>query len=346
MPGRKRAPALFIILAATLAAVLLAGCGAAPVRVRTPVKKSYFSAVREISLQVGDGPGYLTFDGHGNLWFTETGGDAVARINAAGQMTQYFIQPGNDNDPEDIISVPGGDIWFTGLEQIGKVSADGAMMVWNDKVGFPDALAAGPGGQVWYADDGGHICQVADSGVFKCQAIHLATNDISIRGLTVGPDGALWFTEDNLIDQADTQNAIGRLAAGGSYREWLLPPGSGPTRIAAGPDGALWFTERTSQRIGRITTSGVITQFALPPAVYPFDIVPGPDKSLWFTTDVEVGRITTAGRITLWPVPGAQELGGIAVAPDGSLWLTDLSADAIWHFIPPRSSSAVKTPSA
>jgi streptogramin lyase len=82
-----------------------------------------------------------------------------------------------------------------------------------------------------------------------------------MHGLALGPDGALWFTEDNPGSAADTQNAIGRLTVGGQYRRWRLPPGSSPTRIAAGPDAALWFTERTSQRIGWITTSGVITQF-------------------------------------------------------------------------------------
>jgi len=342
MPRGIRASVLSRLTAAVLAAGLLAGCtgGPAPVRAQVPAKNNYFQGARTINLENGSYPSFLAFGAHDTLWFTENSGDVIGQVNAAGDMAQYSIVAGNNNDPQDIITVPGGSIWFTGLAEIGRISPDGAMKVWFERsigtaVGLPDALAAGPDGEVWYTDDGGHICRISSSEKFGCFAVHPATKDIWMRGLAMGPDGALWFTEDNLGSVADTQNAIGRLTASGTYREWLLPPGSGPTRIVTGPDGALWFTERSSQRIGRITTSGVITQYPLPRGVYPFDIVSGPGKALWFTTDTRVGRITTAGQITLWPVSGAQQFGGIAVAPDGSLWLADGVASVIRHFVPP-----------
>ena len=252
------------------------------------------------------------------------------------RLSGYSVIAGNNNDPQDIVYGPGGSMWFTGLAEIGQVAPDGAVKVWSSvgsSTGLPDALAVGQGGQLWFTDDGGHVCRVNSAGTFGCYAVHPATKDIFMRGLAVGSDGALWFTEDNLGSAADTQNAIGRLTTSGTYRQWLLPPDSGPTRIVAGPDGALWFTERSGQRIGRITTSGVVTQFRLPRGVYPFDIVPGPGRVLWFTTDTQVGRITTAGQITLWPEPGAGQFGGIAVAADGSLWVADSVASVIRHFV-------------
>ncbi len=343
-----RTSILFKIAPVVMTAGLLAGCTGAPasvhVHVRKPEINNYFEATRIINLQDGEFPSFLVFGTHDTLWFTENGGNVIARIDAAGNLTQLPIQAGNNNDPQDIISSPGGSIWFTGLAEIGKISPDGVMTVWHETsigagVGLPDALAAGKGGEVWYTDDGGHICRISSADKFGCYAIHPATKDIWMRGLAMGSDGALWFTEDNLGSAADTQNAIGRLTTSGAYRQWLLPPGSGPTRIVAGPDGALWFTERGGQRIGRITTSGVITQFPLPRGVYPFDIVSGPEKALWFTTDTQVGRITTGGRITLWPLSGVQQFGGIAVAPDGSLWLADGLANTIRRFIPPPAAT-------
>jgi virginiamycin B lyase len=340
-----RTPILVKVAAVVLAAGVLAGCtgGSASVHARTPQDNNYFADTRAINLPDGEFPSFLVFGTGGTLWFTENGGNVIARVDAAGNLTQLTIQAGNNNDPQDIISSPGGTIWFTGLAEIGKISPLGLMTVWHETsigagVGLPDALAAGQGGEVWYTDDGGHICRISASDTFGCYAIHPATKDIWMRGLAMGSDGALWFTEDNLGSVADTQNAIGRLTASGRYSQWLLPPGSGPTRITAGPDGALWFTERGGQRIGRITTSGVITQFSLPRGVYPFDIVAGPEKALWFTTDTQVGRITTAGRITLWPLSGAQQFGGIAVAPDGSLWLADGLANTIRRFTPPPAA--------
>jgi streptogramin lyase len=73
-------------------------------------------------------------------------------------IAQYTIQANNNNDPQDIISVPDGSIWFTGLAEIGKISPDGTMEVWHEisigsAVGLPDALAVGREGEVWYTDE-------------------------------------------------------------------------------------------------------------------------------------------------------------------------------------------------
>jgi virginiamycin B lyase len=329
--------------AAVLAAGLLAGCtdGAlVHVPASAPTKSVSLQDTKAISLERGDAPSYLAFGPGGALWFTEPGGNEIAQVTSAGQLTQYSLQAQTNNDPEDIVDVPGGSMWFTGLGVIGRIAADGSVHLWHETVTgagvwLPDALTVGPSGAIWYTEDSGHVCRITATGKSTCFGTHPSTAGILMRGLAMGPDGALWFTEDNVGSAADTQNAIGRLTPSGRYRQWLLPPGSSPTRIAAGRDGALWFTERVSQRIGRITTSGAITQFPLPRGTYPSDIIAGPDGALWFSTDTQVGRITTAGQVTLWPVPGAQQLGGITVAPDGSLWLADGVGDAIRHFMPP-----------
>jgi virginiamycin B lyase len=322
---------------------LLAGCTGTPAPGRF-IGKAGFALAKTINLPAGEFPSFLAFGVHHTLWVTETDGNVIASVGATGAINQLPIESGTNNSPQDIISVPGGSIWFTGSAEIGRITPDGDMTVWREtsigsSVGAPDALTVGPGGQIWYTDDAGFVCRLISGGKGTCFPIHPTTKDIWMRGLATGSDGALWFTEDNLTTVADTQNAIGRVTTAGKYRQWLLPPGSGPTRIAAGPDGALWFTERGGQRIGRITTSGVITQFPLPRGVYPFDIVSGPDKALWFTTDTRVGRITTSGQITLWPVPGAQQLGGITVAPDGTLWLADGVGNTIRQFVPTRKAS-------
>ena len=78
------------------------------------------------------------------------------------------------------------------------------------------------------------------------------------KGITAGPDGALWFTEYNT-------NKIGRISTGGAITEYSVPTvASCPYSITAGPDGALWFTEFHANKIGRITTAGAISEFAVP----------------------------------------------------------------------------------
>src|SRR5215468_9554970 len=56
--------------------------------------------------------------------------------------------------------------------------------------------------------------------------------------ITAGPDGNVWFTE---------QNAIGRITTAGAITEFAV---SGASNIVVGPDGNLWFTQPSA--IGKI----------------------------------------------------------------------------------------------
>jgi hypothetical protein len=66
-------------------------------------------------------------------------------------------------------------------------------------------------------------------------------------GITAGPDGALWFTNQG-------NSTIGRITTGGVVTNYTGTGISGPEGITAGPDGALWFTNNNNSTIGRITT--------------------------------------------------------------------------------------------
>jgi len=113
-------------------------------------------------------------------------------------------------------------------------------------------------------------------------------------GITVGPDGALWFTEAN-------GHRIGRITTAGVVtNEYPLPPGPGPDAygIAAGPDGALWFTKYAGSKIGRITMAGVVTEYSIPTSSsFPTGITAGPDGALWFT-EFGTNKIGRGGVIT------------------------------------------------
>src|SRR4051812_34370 len=157
----------------------------------------------------------------------------------------------------------------------------------------------------------------------------------SLRDMTAGPDGALWFTERH-------GEAIGRITTTGTVTEFPVPtsmenPLPDPQGIAAGPDGALWFTEQTGDAVDRLTTDGVFTRFTLPGYATrnggskgPSAITAGPDGALWFleTGPAAIGRITTTGAITEFPLPdGAPQ--DLVAGPDGALWMTDYAGNAV-----------------
>src|SRR6266849_5962704 len=64
-------------------------------------------------------------------------------------------------------------------------------------------------------------------------------------GITLGPDGKMWFTEQS-------GNKIGRITTSGVITEFGLtcPVFCGPAFITAGPDGNLWFAESPGNNIG------------------------------------------------------------------------------------------------
>jgi virginiamycin B lyase len=155
------------------------------------------------------------------------------------------------------------------------------------------------------------------------------------RGLAIGPDNAIWFTER-------TGDRIGRITtaatrASPNITEYSIPTAfAGPTGIATGPDGALWFTECYAGQIGRLPLSGSpIFEFPTgEPFSGPTEIVAGPDRAMWFTERAtnNVGRIATSGRIVVqeFPAPTASSAPtAITVGNDGALWFTEASGDKI-----------------
>jgi len=145
------------------------------------------------------------------------------------------------------------------------------------------------------------------------------------QGITIGPDGALWFT--------DSADKIGRITTQGQVTEYALSTWAHPMGITTGPDGALWFTESNLDKIGRITTQGRITEFALPSSLdSPSNgggITTGPDGALWFTQGWgPLGRITTQGHITLFSPHYSGGPGRIVAGPDGALWMSEVDPHA------------------
>ena len=181
---------------------------------------------------------------------------------------------------------------------------------------YPEGIAAGPDGALWFADLTGSIGRITTAGFTSTYVV--PTPNASPEYITAGPDGALWFTELHA-------GQIGRINTAGVMTEY--PALTSPLGITTGPDGALWFTGFTGNNIGRITTSGVVTLYSVPtPFSTPALIAPGPDGALWFTeADADqIGRITTAGVITEYPLPtGSAGPFGITLGPDRALWFTE-----------------------
>ena len=163
---------------------------------------------------------------------------------------------------------------------------------------------------------------------------------VSPVGLTLGPDGAVWFADQGL-------SAIRRISTTGSVAEFLLA--DPPQSITAGPDGNLWYTLISPARIGRLTPAGEVRKFPLPaPSATSFSIATGRDGGLWFTQAnlQRIGRITTSGDITEFAAPLGFWIGQIAAGPDGNLWFTIPDAFRICRITPSGAVTQFVLPTA
>jgi streptogramin lyase len=165
------------------------------------------------------------------------------------------------------------------------------------------------------------------------------------QGIIAGPDGNVWFAEEDggRVTRLSPGGAVlgsTTLSAGGTPQSlvvgpdgnvWVTEPGvnkiaklSGsngsllgefaapgePEGIAVGPDGNLWFTENTGDKIGKMNTSGtLLAEYAVMPGARPFGITAGPcgDPGLWFTEEEggRIGKVSTSGTVTEYPVSGS-----------------------------------------
>lgn len=167
-------------------------------------------------------------------------------------------------------------------------------------------------------------------------------------GITVGPDGNLWFTI--LPSCCDTPKyEIGMLTPSGQFTGFTVPsPHPEPTAILSGPDGNLWFDEFDAGKIGTITTAGVVTEYPLPqimvsgaPAnVNSQSMIFGPDGALWFTGIAYassccgsvgvIGRMDLGGNVTYLTLPSPRaNPEGIVTGSDGALWFADPGTQSI-----------------
>jgi streptogramin lyase len=328
-------------------------------------------------------PQGITTGSDGNLWFTEYGAGKIGRMTPAGVETRFALpqvtptagSPGGRADttpqPTAIAAGPDGALWFTGIPgEIGRITTAGVVTEFPLPVVPPpagstpgtastlataSAIVAGPDGALWFTGVPGETGRISTTGV----ATEFAVPDIpppaglgpgtaptlaTLNVITVGPDGALWFT--------GVPGEVGRITTAGVVSEFPvpatpLPSGSSPGTagtpasledITAGPDGALWFTGVPGE-VGRISTNGVVTEYATPNfneyGTPPFSlpgsgivtIATGSDGNLWLTDGLAIGRMTPKGSFTSFNVPGTPGtsplIAGLAPGPGGNVWFTE-----------------------
>lgn len=237
------------------------------------------------------------------------------------RITEFTV-PASVYGPTYIAAGPDGNLWFSAVTQIGKITVSGTITEYPLAQGaVAQGLTAGPDGNVWFADATRYLGVITAAG--KVTEYPLPQNPpvgIGPSRVCVGPDGNIWFSEYQGI-QGDGQY-VGKGTLAGAIDEIMLPSASCPSSITRGNDGNLWVTEDCGIRssvghVWRVTPTGTITEFPAPGRVNLADVTVGPDGNLWFTATYTpaIVRSDYAGNMTMFPLSSGASPDSFAQVP-------------------------------
>ena len=194
----------------------------------------------------------ITSSAAGPVWIADPAG-FIDKISLGGAVTRIRLPA--KGIPFAIAQSSAGRIWvneLTGYYEYSRVllqlnpALGGAIPALSvgSAMSDIDALAAGPGVTVWFADFGtSQVGEVGPDGrvrLFADMAPYSGLSDVA-----EGSDGAMWFSEQaGFIGRIDETGALAEIAL---PSQWTNPDG-----IAAGPGHTIWVTETGSDAVARI----------------------------------------------------------------------------------------------
>ena len=206
----------------------------------------------------------------GALWFTSPNTSQVGRITTAGQVTMFPLPV--RTTPGSIAAGPDGALWFLNNSSnisIGRITTAGVITTFPlpaALAGALGAIVAGKDGAMWFTDRfafGSAIGRITTAGVITSFPVPSA-----LYGLTVGPDGSLWF--------ASNTTTLGRITTSGTYTanqcvgQVISTNAAGvcfPNQIVFGSNGNLWFTDLSGNFIGQVQQNGFAISSISPASV-------------------------------------------------------------------------------
>lgn len=303
------------------------------------------------AMAIGDG--FLVVPAGDHLIGYASGSSSATPAPVAPPGPSAISEFSSGKDPEEIISGPDGNLWFSegAADKLARLTPSGSLTEYPVPTagGNPVGLITGPDGAIWFAEEYGDRLGRLDTATGTITEYPTAWtrpdnfNQPYTPGpykLTIGPDGNIWLTARN-SNQVGSINATTK-----AFTHYDLPGpvglsgGANPAGIVTGSDHNLWVVQAGMDQVLKVVPgTGAVTAYPTPtPRSAPEGIVAGPDGNLWFTETgnpdwqrdfsyppgSKIGRITPAGAITEFATPTARSGPyDITNGPDGAMWFTE-----------------------
>ena len=283
------------------------------------------------SYAVAGGVGAITMGPDGTLWFVT--GSQMGWIKPDGTLETF--EKDLEGHSWDLAMEADGNLWGAGWGSIARRTPAGEVTRFPlpKELGEPSAIAAAPGGGVWFVSWRGdkrilgrqgftgpaYVGRLAADGRVESSPLpgEAGARTTAPAGIALGPDGSLWIADRALAK-------IHRVSPDGQIASFELP--SAPASLTVGPGGAIWYI--AGRLIGRLSPGGEVTEFPLPVGGGT-KIVAGPDGNLWFGGGWQVGRMTPWGQVTSYVV-GSGNVSDLVAGRDGSVWVGTTGNPVKW----------------
>jgi virginiamycin B lyase len=222
----------------------------------------------------------------GALWFTEQMMNKIGRLDpATGDFKEYPLKVQNSG-PHGLVADRDGNIWFTGnfTGYIGKLDPKtGAVTEYK----MPDAKAEDPHtavfdaqGTLWFTVQVGNFVGRLDPKTGKVELKPVPTQDARPYGIQINSAGIPFFCEfgTNKLASIDPKTL--------AIREYSLPEGTRPRRLAIDAQDRVYFTDYQQGHLGRLDPrTGEVKLWASPSGsgANPYGIVIAPDGMVWYS---------------------------------------------------------------
>jgi streptogramin lyase len=186
----------------------------------------------------------------GNLYVSEQGANAIARLDpTTGQATDFPVPTPHSTTQGGALG-PDGAIWFVerNAAKVGRMTLDGTFTEYPLAPGaFPNRIVAAPDGNLWFTElRANKLGRITTGGVLT--EFPLSGGPV---GITAGKDGELYVVLSNAGGVAQV-NLDGEVTG-----HWDLPSAVVPLQIATGFGLDIWVTNTFGGQIDRLTPYAV-----------------------------------------------------------------------------------------
>jgi virginiamycin B lyase len=222
----------------------------------------------------------------GSLWVTEQRVNKLGRLDPkTGQFCEYPLKTA-DSAPHGLVADRAGNIWFTAIAKgyIGKLDPEtGDVTEYRargDREVDPHTPVLDQNGMLWFTAQESSLIGRLDpkTGEIKLQAT--PTPHAVPYGIVVTAKGVPFFCEfhTNKLASIDPKSM--------TIREYPLPEGARPRRLALAPDGTIYYSDYARGYLGHFDpATGRAEEWASPggASAEPYGIAVTSDGTVWYS---------------------------------------------------------------